>query len=78
MIEFLGMHRPHDGQVICDGCQVGQEFGYLCPGLAVLREAERGTRQVGSALNEGELVATNQFGRDGRAMQRVQAGFVVE
>ena len=66
MIEGIGHHRFHDGDVVDDGRRVGQKLGQLGARLAVAGKRELGAKQRGAGVDESGPVLLDQFlGRQG-------------
>ena len=57
MVEFVGLHRADDGQIIRTLCQMRRELGEPGPGLAVLRELVRRGQSPRAVGHKGELLA---------------------
>ena len=78
MIEGVGMHGFHDGDVIGHFGQVWQQFGKLRAGLAVFCKGEFRAKQCGIWVDERGAVAFQQFSRRKRAIEFCQLRFVIE
>ncbi len=78
MIERVGVHRFHDGDVVDDFGQVRQQLGKLRAALAVLGELEFRAEQRRVRIDERGAIAFQQLRRRQRAVELRQLRLVVE
>src|SRR3972149_6135636 len=60
VVELRRVERPHDGDLLHDASEVGQELRKLGAGISVSLEGVRGAQHFGNALDEGESLAFQQ------------------
>ena len=64
VVELRRAHRPHDGDVVHDLRQIGQQLGDLGAGPTVLGELERRRQQFRRAFDEGKALTLDQLLRN--------------
>ena len=78
VVEGVGGHGFHNGNVIGDTAKVGQHLGYFGIALALAAVLELGTQQLGMGVDEGRPVALEQLGRRQGPVEPGQLGLVVQ
>ena len=77
VIEFGGMHGPHESEVISDGANVGEQFAEESAGLAIVLEPVSGAEQFWVAGQEGEAFAFEKLFWGELPVVFLEDGFVI-
>ena len=79
VVDRLGVHRAHDGDVVGNGSDVRKQFGDLRAALPMTLELEAGSHAVEGLSHElGDALSLGETLRHGLAVHLDQPGFVVE
>ena len=78
VVEGIGGHGLHNGNVVGDTAEVGQHLRYFGIALAVAAVLELGAQQRGMGVDEGRPIALQQLGGRHGPVEPGQLGLVIQ